>query len=136
MARSSIDELSTLIANLHEERQRHEAAIIEIDEAFARLGVAPSAPRRGRPAGQWRAVKPVAKSRRKRRRFATTANALVVATIRKAGAKGASGAQINGAWRAAGRPGDAYNTLTILTQAKAIRRTKVPGERGSRYTVR
>jgi hypothetical protein len=64
-----------------------------------------------------------------------TATELVLATIKKAGAKGATGAQITKAWKAAKRPGDAYNTLGTLVKEKKIKRTKNEGWAGSVYRV-
>jgi hypothetical protein len=60
---------------------------------------------------------------------------MILATIKKSGAKGATGAQLTSAWKAAGRPGDAYNSLSLLTKSKTIRRQNIPGERGSRYLL-
>ena len=72
---------------------------------------------------------------RRRKKFKATANELVLATIEKAGTKGATGAQISKAWRSAGRPGDAYNTLNELAKAKKIKRNPLKGQRGSLYVV-
>jgi hypothetical protein len=120
---------------LNAERQGHLDAIAEIDAAFESLGLTPAKPkkrkgRRGRPKGSGK--KKTAK-KTKRRKFKTTANELVLATVKKAGKKGATGAEITKAWKAAKRPGDAYNTLGELTKSKKIKRQKVKGERGSRY---
>lgn len=141
MSKTAIAALESLVRKLNAERQKHLNAIAEIDAAFGDLGVTTAKPkkRRGRPGRPKSAKKKVGKKktakRTKRRKFKTTANELVLTTIRKAGAKGATGAQITKAWKAAKRPGDAYNTLGLLTKTKKIKRTKVEGERGSRYTA-
>jgi hypothetical protein len=150
MAKSTINELSSLVAQLHQAREQHLSAIAEIDDVFARFGVTAGKSRKrrrrfGRPGRPGRPKKATTKAatsskragtqRRKRRKFRTTANEMVLAAIKKAGAKGATGAQISSAWRAAGRPGDAYNTLSTLSKEKRIKRHQVTGERGSRYTL-
>src|ERR1700722_9433438 len=42
---------------------------------------------------------------------------------------------INAAWRKSGRPGKADNALTRLVASRKLKRSKLVGERGSRYTV-
>jgi hypothetical protein len=144
MSKTSIGQLEALVRRLQKERQTHVDAIAEIDAAFEQLGVtAPKKKRRGRKPGRPkkkaaapRAKKRATKKKAKRRTFKMTANELVLATIKKAGAKGATGAQITKAWKAAKRPGDAYNTLGTLVKEKKIKRAKVKGGRGSRYTLK
>jgi len=138
MAKSTINELSALVEKLHQERTQHGTAIAEIDEAFARLGISvgPRMKRGRRPGRPKKRTAGAGKKRRKRGTFKTTANELVLSTIRTAGPKGATGAQLSKVWKAAGRPGDAYTTLTNLAKARAIKRHKQAGERGSRYTLR
>ena len=147
MANENIRHLQSVIVNLQSRRKAYEDGIAEIDAAFAALGI--GAPRRkkrgrrpGRPKkrvaakmGKRRVARKRAKKRAKRRKFKTTANELVLATIKKAGAKGATGVQLTKAWKAARRPGDAYNTLGLLVKAKKIKRRKVKGQRGSVYRV-
>jgi hypothetical protein len=147
MSKSSVGQLQALIRQLQAERDAHGSAISEIDAAFEELGVGTPAPvkrgrrpgkrgRRGRPGRPKKAVAARrAGKRRKRGVFSMTANELVTKTIKGAGAKGATGVQINKAWKAAGRPGDAYNTLGALTKAKQLRREKVAGGQGSRYML-
>lgn len=141
MSKSAIGSLEALVRQLHAERQGHFDAIAEIDAAFQSLGMTATAPKKrwgrpGRPKGSGTKVGTKGAGKRtKRRKFATTANELVLGAIKKAGAKGATGAELTKAWKAAKRPGDAYNTLTMLTKAKQIKPVKVRGERGSRYLV-
>ena len=140
MSKTRIDELQSLVAKLQADRNTRVDAIAQIDAAFDALGITmPKTKKRGR--GKKKAVaakrvtkkKPTKKARR--RKFKVTANELVLATIKKAGAKGATGAQIGKAWKAAGRTSNAYNTLGLLVQAKKIRRQKIKGAKGSVYRI-
>ena len=140
MSKTAINDLQTLIRKLQDQRQTHLAAIADIDAAFASLGIKPPK-RRGRRRGAMKTTgnktgkAKVAKKTRRRKKFKTTANELVLAVIKKAGAKGATGAEISKAWRAAGRPGDAYNALSELGKAKKIERRPLKGKRGSLYVI-
>ncbi len=141
MSKTAINDLQALIRKLQAERQAHLDAIADIDEAFGSLGIKPPK-RRGRRRGAKKATarkkagrKKVAKKVRRRKKFKMTANELVLGMIKKAGTKGAKGAQISKAWRAAGRPGDAYNTLGELTKAKKIKRMPLKGKQGSLYVA-
>ncbi|MFH1417940.1 MAG: hypothetical protein ABII12_06610 [Planctomycetota bacterium] len=137
MSKTAINDLQALIRKLQDQRQAHLDAIADIDAAFGSLGIKPLK-RRGRPRGVKKATaKKISKAKkvRRRKKFKTTANELVLATIKKAGAEGATGAQISKAWRSAGRPGDAYNTLNELAKAKKIKRNPLKGQRGSMYVV-
>jgi hypothetical protein len=138
MSKTAVAELESLVRNLHAERSKHFDAIAEIDAAFESLGLTAAKPKRrpGRPKGSGTKIgKTKTGKRAKRRKFKTTANELVLATVKKAGAKGATGAEVTKAWKAAKRPGDAYNSLSTLTKAKKLKRLNVKGERGSRYTL-
>ena len=141
MSKTAINDLQALIRKLQDQRKAHLDAIADIEAAFGSLGIKPPK-RRRRPRGAKKPTarnktgkKKVAKKVRRRKKFKTTANELVLATIKKAGAKGATGAQISKAWRSAGRPGDAYNTLNELAKAKKIKRNPLKGKRGSLYKV-
>jgi hypothetical protein len=140
MAKMKFRRLLTLFGRLKQDRAMHLQALAEIDAVFGQAGMVaePAQVYRspGRPTKSF-AASTVKKSgkQRKRRQFATTANEMILATIKKSGAKGATGAQLTSAWKAAGRPGDAYNSLSLLTKSKTIRRQNIPGERGSRYLL-
>ena len=139
MSKTAINDLQALIRKLQDQRQAHLDAIADIDAAFGSLGIKPLK-RRGRRRGAMKAAagKKVGKKRAAKkapRKFKMTARELVMGVIRKAGAKGAPGAVIGKAWRAAGRPGDAYNTLGDLVKAKKIKRQAIKGKRGSLYVV-
>ncbi|MFI5382051.1 MAG: hypothetical protein ACHRHE_22375 [Tepidisphaerales bacterium] len=43
--------------------------------------------------------------------------------------------EINAAWKKAGRPGNADNTLSLMVKARKLKRTKLEDGRGSRYSV-
>ncbi len=143
MPKTPINDLQALIRKLQTERKAHLDAIADIDEAFGSLGIKPpkrrGRPRRAKKAGRKkvgkRRVAKKTKKRRRRKKFKTTANELVLAVIKKAGAKGSTGAQISKAWRAARRPGDPYNTLGELSRAKKIKRRSLKGKRGSLYVA-
>jgi hypothetical protein len=138
MSKTAINDLQALLRKLLDQRQAHLDAIADIDAAFGSLGIKPPK-RRGRPRGAMKTAKKKtgkakpAKKVRRRKKFKTTANELVLAVIKKAGAKGATGAEISKAWRSAGRPGDAYNTLNELGKVKKIKRKPLKGKRGSLY---
>lgn len=133
MSKTRIGELQSLVAKLQADRNGHLDAIAQIDAAFDELGIAPpKTTKRGRGKKKAVATKKTAKTA-KRKKFKTTANELVLATIKKAGAKGATGVQIGKAWKAAGRPGDAYNTLSTLVKEKKVTREKIKGVQGSVY---
>ncbi len=69
----------------------------------------------------------------KRGVYQQTAEAFIRSLIksRKANTSG----QINQAWKAAGRGGKADNTLSRMVKEGALKRTKLKGERGSRYSL-
>ena len=141
MSKTAINDLQALISKLQAERKARLDAISDIDEAFASMGIKPPK-RRGRPRGAMSTTarkkagtKKATKKVRRRKKFKTTANELVLGVIKNAGAKGAMGAAISKAWRAARRPGDPYNTLGELAKAKKIKRTSLKGKRGSLYVA-
>ena len=136
MSKTRIGELQSLVARLQTDRNAHVDAITEIDAAFDALGIAvPKTKKRGRKSKKTVAVKPLATKKAKRKKYRLTANDFVLATIKKASAKGATGAQISKAWSVTGRPGDAYNALSTLAKEKKIKREKLKGAQGSVYRV-
>jgi hypothetical protein len=140
VSKTRIDELQSLVTRLQADRDVHVEAIAQIDAAFDALGITmPKAKKRGRGKKKAVAVKRFAKKktakRAKRRKFRVTAHELVLATIKDAGAKGATGAQIGKAWKAAGRIGDAYTTLGALAKENKIKRKKIKGAQGSVYRI-
>jgi len=128
-------ELAALISQLREERQQHLDAIAEIDATFKRFGIVTApAKRRGRPR---QGVKRLGRPRKKaaRRRFAVSGPASILALVKGKGAKGATSAEINRKWKKDGRSGSVYVTLSHLVKAKKLKKQKVKGGRGSRYTA-
>ena len=131
--------LETAITSLQAERQKHADALAAIDALFSRLGITPRAgKRRGRAPGS-RTVKTVkaakGRKRRPRRKFKTSGNDSIMAFVKEAGAKGRTGAEIDKHWKKEGRSGSAYVNLGQLVKAKKLKREKIKGGRGSRYTA-
>ena len=146
MSESIADQLATLIAKLQTQRQQHQDAIANIDATFEQFGIVagPAKKRRGRPRKTTKAAKPVmpmaaakpAKpARGKRSKFPVSGLDSVLAFVRKAGKKGATGAEIIKHWKSDGRSGNGYKTLGELVKAKKLKREKIEGAQGSRYTV-
>ena len=92
--------------------------------------VAKAAPKvkRGRKPGR----KPTAKVKvSRKRKFPETAEQFVLSLAKY---KGATTAQINDTWKAAGRGGKADKTLGKLVNAGKLKRAKLPTGKGSTYT--
>jgi hypothetical protein len=133
MSKTRIDELQSLVTKLQADRNGHMDAIAQIDAAFEAFGITASkATKRGRGKKKAVAKKKTAKTT-KRKKFRMTASELILTTIQKSGAKGATGAQIGKAWKAAGRPGSVYKTLGSLVKNKKFKRVKIKGAKGSLY---
>ena len=75
---------------------------------------------------------PAAKTPRKRKTYAQTADQFVLALVQ---GKGATTAEINSAWKAAKRVGRADNTLNKMSKAGTLKREKLAEGKGSTYTV-
>ncbi len=140
MSKTRVNELQSLVAKLQADREGHLDAIAQIDAAFDALGITmPMRKKRGRKPGKKKAVGKISKKKTakktKLKKFKTSANELLLATIKKGGAKGSTSAQVNRAWKAAGRTGDAYNTLGILFKEKKIKRQNIKGAKGSLYRL-
>lgn len=69
----------------------------------------------------------------RRRLGGPTAEEFVLALVK--GKKATTSREINDAWKRDGRPGKADNTLSIMVRGGQLRRTKLKGERGSRYAA-
>ena len=150
MPQSAAQELASLINRLQDQRQQHLDAVANIDATFEQFGiVAAPTKRRGRPrknakpgsrrsvaAKAPQAVKPAKKGkRRSRRKYATSGLDSILNFVSKAGKKGATTAEIVKHWKAEKRSGDGYTTLGVLVTAKKLKREKIEGAKGSRYTV-
>ena len=139
---STTERLVALISRLRAKREAYLDAIAEIDATFEQFGIsAAPAKRRGRPAGKRNAAAGPAKKahkqakRRIRRKFATSGLDSILAFVKAAGKKGATTSEIVKHWKAEGRSGDGYTALGELTKAKKLKREKIEGEKGSRYTA-
>ena len=140
---NAAQELARLINTLQDDRQKHVAAIAEIDAVFANLGItAEPAKRRGRKPGPKAKATPVAaastsKGGKKRRRRVKAKDGLTGEQfLYKILADGPLlTGEINNKWVASGRNGRADIMLGLLVGNGKLKRKKVEGERGSRYTV-
>jgi len=81
-------------------------------------------------AGAKKAAAP--KVRRKRKKYDQTAEQIVLGLVK---GKGATSAEINRAWKSAGRKGRADNTLNKMLKDGKLKRQKIKGAKGSNYTA-
>jgi len=152
MSNTKIRELESVVAKLETERQQHLQAVAEIDAAFEKMGISPSGqmrrkpgPKPGKRKGKLGAMaykkpgpKPKGKSARKGKgptgnRYAVSGTELVLGMVKKAGAKGVPGGEINEIWVKQGRAGSAYNILGQLLDANKVKKQKNKAGRGSLY---
>jgi hypothetical protein len=125
---------SKKLRKLSRQRAKLDAQIAELETLTGGMPqtVAEAAPKvkRGRKPGR----KPAAKVKvsRKRKTFPETAEQFVRSLAKY---KGATTAQINDTWKAAGRGGKADKTLGKLVKAGKLKREKLPTGKGSRYTL-
>jgi cell division protein FtsB len=82
--------------------------------------------------GRGEARKPVSRPRGRRRVFKQTAQQFILKLVRN---RPRTTAQINAAWKRQGRAGSANNTLGKLVKDKKLRREKIKGARGSKYSL-
>lgn len=143
---TAVAELARIIKTLQDERQKHVAAIAEIDSTFSSLGITPApAKRRGRKPGSVNvktaaAAAPAAaapKSGKKKRTRTKAKDGLTGEQfIYKVLAEGQLlTADVNKKWVASGRNGRADILLGQMVAAGKLKRQKVKDERGSRYSV-
>jgi hypothetical protein len=152
MSKTATNQLAALIAKLQAQRQQHEDAIAAIDATFEQFGIsaAPAKKRPGRPrkAGKRtkakkaskvakKVIKNVRKAKRKvRHQFATTAEQSILGLVKATGSKGVPGAQIVKHLKAEGRGvAGAYVTIGKLVTEKKLKKEKIKGGRGSRYSA-
>jgi len=83
-------------------------------------------------AGVKKAAAPKASRKSKRKKYAQTAEQLVLGLVK---GKGSTSAEINRAWKDGGRKGRADNTLNKMLKAAKVKRTPLKGQKGSTYTV-
>ncbi|MCE9592336.1 MAG: hypothetical protein K8S99_17665 [Planctomycetes bacterium] len=136
MARMKIvDHLDHLIGKLRAEYTELTTRLAELEVTFSKHGITvvggKVAARRGRPPKAKAASKPG--RRRKRRTFTKSGEQSVVDFVKKHGKPNA--ARVNKHWSGEGRAGKADSALGRMVKAGRLKRVKVRGERGGRYTV-
>ncbi len=73
-------------------------------------------------------------TRRVQGRRSTTGNESILAFVKAAGKEGVSGDKIAKHWKSEGRGAGVYVNIGKLVKAGKLERTKIEGQRGSRYT--
>jgi hypothetical protein len=128
-------DLAEQIKRLLADRERHAAAIANIDRVLNQVSAVLGGTPEGLPVNGTQVPREeFSRGVRRRGRFAQTAEQSVLEFI---GAKGRpSTADINAHWRAEGRKGTANVTLLKLLKDSQIRRIEDPTVRGSRYVIR
>jgi hypothetical protein len=135
MAKVHPSRLTQILEALRSEYHKLSERLGELHATFQHLGIDPQHAPHGRGPGRPKSAATPAskpKRRRRRRRFAESADAFLLSLLK---AKPLTTAEVNAAWKAAGRGGVANNALTTLTKSKKIKRQAVKGERGSRYSA-
>jgi hypothetical protein len=134
---SSLAVLPQSIQQLLEQRQQHAQAIAAIDATLARVreALGTASTHRGRKLTTVSVKAPAARGKRRRRKFAVSANELVLAFVKAH--KNPTTQEIKQHWASEGRSkGGTDNILSMLTKAKKLKRTPLgKGMRGSRYSL-
>jgi hypothetical protein len=137
-------DLALHVQKLVEEKQHHAEALSRIDQMLEQIGglLGQNGHRRGRRPGRPAAstvAAPLAvpaptTRRRKRRKFPVSGNDLILNFVRQR--KRPTTKEINSHWITEGRAGKADNSLSILVNARKLKRTPLGGgEKGSRYSL-
>ena len=130
------------IAQLISKRAMYTKGLAEIDALFAKYGITVNgSASTSRPAGAIAAPRanaspttsPAKRSRRGRRKFSQTADALVLSMVKAK--PNLPTAEINTAWKRNGRGGTADNTLGKLVKQRKLKRTPIRDGRGSSYSL-
>ena len=127
----TLDQLVEVIAAAREEGQRR---IAEMKQVLLSTPL----PRAGRPHGRQAVAKPQAPAkapRRARRKFKITGPESILAFVKNAGKQSVTTAEIVKHWKSEKRAGDGYNALGELVKAKKLKKQKIKGAKGSRYTA-
>jgi len=119
--------LERSLTKLVAERQTHVDALARIDALFSKFGIGVAAPAPVAVAAVAARAKATKAGRRK-----FTGEEFVLSLLN---GKSLVTAEINKAWIAAGRTGNADNTLYILNKKNAVKRVRVPKGLGSVYSV-
>ena len=130
--------LAEQIRRLEKSRQKHAAALAEIDQLLHQIGEAlrsSSSASQTIPeakAMELTLARPVSHGPGRRyRKLALTGEKAIVAFVQRRGR--ASTSEINEHWRAEGRGGVANNAIVRLMKRGALVREPIPGNRGSWY---
>jgi DNA-binding transcriptional regulator YiaG len=97
-------------------------------EALQRLGMGEETPA---PVTAMAAAKPAAPKAQKRGQLPLSREEFILSLLK--GRKALTSKEINAAWKKSGRVANADNTLSIMTKAKKMKRTKLKGRKGSEY---
>lgn len=122
-------DLSVKIQTLLSSRRTHESAIADIDRVLDAVGKLLG----GKPAGKVVAKPAAARSKLQRGTFAISGKQSILDFVKRAGSPTTS--EINANWNAEGRRGPANNKLGGLVAAGKLKRSKIRGGKGSRYTL-
>jgi len=125
----AISDLAATIQKLFNDQRQHAAAIATIDKTLAKVGVALGT---SVPTGPGKSAA-VPKRRRRRRKFAQSADDLVLEIV--LAHKNPTTQEINKLWKKEGRSFTADNTLSKLVREKKLKRQPLDGQRGSRYLL-
>jgi hypothetical protein len=130
--------LAEQIRRLEKSRQKHAAALAEIDQLLHQIGEAlrssaasPQSNHEGKALELALARPSIHAPSRRYRKLALTGEKAIVAFVQRRGR--ASTAEINEHWRAEGRGGVANNAIVRLMKRGALVREPIPGNRGSWY---
>jgi len=130
----SLAVVDRLLTKAVKERQKHLESLARIDTLFATFGISPCAaePALVEPVKAFVAA-PAGKKSRRRKHFGQTGAEFVLGLL--SGDKALPTAELNAAWIASGRKGNADNTLYLMTKAKQVKRTPRNDGPGSNYTA-
>jgi hypothetical protein len=125
-------QLADLIANLKTERQVCLEELANIDKTLDSLGNLSGGKRLGRPKGS---SNKATKKNRPRKKFKTTGLESILGLVKAGGAKGVTSKQIVQHWNKEGRSGGCFGLLGQLVKGKKLKKSKIPGKKGSVYVV-
>lgn len=120
------------IQQLVRERKQHAGALARIDKTLGEINKLVGLPAAGAQSAA-AAAKPQGQKRRKRRKYPITGEQSIIELIKQRG--GASTSEIRKHWAADGRGGTADNVLTLMVNAKKLKRTPLKDQPGSKYTL-
>lgn len=142
--RTASTSLTDRIDQLLAQRQEHADAITEIDHTLSQISRLLGTPINGLSTVAAPAAEPAEKGRggrgkgrggkrRGRGKYEMTAEDSILAFVKEKG--NPTTKDIKAHWAEDGRRGTADNELSRLVRVKKLKRTPIPGQRGSRYTL-